>query len=166
MEKAKQNMPSLPALIAFASLLSGSAAPAQPQPKPQTEGQLYTASREQLDVTKVVLAQESAWNKGDLDAYLSHFKDAKDTEAVLNGPVRGFDNIRGAYHNSFPSRDAMGTLEQREVEVRELGPNFALATGKYHLTRSRKSGGDAEGTFTEIFEKTEKGWQLVFSQAT
>lgn len=132
----------------------------------QTDGQLYTASREQLDVTKVVLAQEAEWNKGDLDGYLSHFKDAKDTEAVLNGSVRGLDNIRGAYHTAFPSKDAMGTLEQREVTVRELGPDFALATGRYHLGRTKKNGGDAEGTFTEIFEKTGKSWQLVYSQAT
>ena len=149
-----------PALLSAIFVFSGYSATAQ------TGGQLYTATREQLDVTKVVLAQESAWNKGDLDAYLSHFKDAKDTEAVLNGPVRGLENIRSAYHSNFPNRDAMGTLEQREVEVRELGPDFALATGRYHLARSKKAGGDAEGTFTEIFEKTPKGWQLVFSQAT
>ena len=132
----------------------------------QTPDQLYTASREQLDVTKIVLAQENAWNKGDLDAYLSHFKDAKDTEAVLNGPVRGLDNIRSAYHTSFPNKDAMGTLEQSEVVVRELGPDFALATGRYRLVRSRKNGGEAQGTFTEILEKTANGWKLVFSEAT
>ncbi len=132
----------------------------------QTPGQLYTATREQLDVTKIVIAQENAWNKGDLDGYLSHFKDAKDTEAVLNGPVRGLENIRSAYRISFPNREVMGQLEQTEVDVRELGPDFALATGKYRLMRSKKNGGEAQGTFTEIFEKTAEGWKLVFSQNT
>ena len=146
------------AVISLVFLLPALAATAQ------TEGQLYTASREQLDVTKIVLAQEAAWNKGDLDAYLSHYKDAKDTEAVLNGPVRGLENIRSAYHTSFPTKDAMGTLEQREVEVRELGPDFALATGRYHLGRSKRNGGDAEGGFLEIFQKTADHWQLIFSQ--
>ena len=60
----------------------------------------------------------------------------------------------------------MGQLEQSEVEVRELGADFALATGKYRLNRSKKAGGDAQGTFTEIFEKTAEGWKLVFSQST
>ena len=132
----------------------------------QSQGQLYTATREQLDVTKVVLAQENAWNKGDLDAYLAAFKDAEDTEAILNGPVRGLSNIRAAYHTSFPSRDAMGQLEQSGVEVRELGPDFALALGHYKLSRSRKNGGDAEGNFTEVFEKTELGWKLIFTENT
>ena len=132
----------------------------------QNANQLYTASREQLDVTKVVLAQEASWNKGDLDGYLSKFKDAKDTEAVLNGPVRGLGNIRSAYHTSFPSAETMGRLEQSEVEVRELGPDFALATGHYQLSRGKKFGGDAQGVFTEIFEKTADGWKLVFSQTS
>ena len=132
----------------------------------QGADQLYTATREQLDVTKVALAQEAAWNKGDLDAYLDFFKDAPNTEAVLNGPVLGTAKIRSAYHASFPSKDAMGQLEQGEVSVRELGPNFALATGRYHLTRSRHNGGDTEGTFTEVFEKTPNGWKLIFSETT
>ncbi|HLI76725.1 MAG TPA: SgcJ/EcaC family oxidoreductase [Acidobacteriaceae bacterium] len=132
----------------------------------QQQGQLYTASREQLDVTKVVLAQEKTWNAADLDGYLALYKDGADTEAILNGPVRGLTNIRSAYHASFPNKDAMGTLEQSEVEVRELGPNFALARGHYRLLRARKNGGDAEGNFTEIFEKTEAGWKMIFSENT
>ena len=132
----------------------------------QTQGQLYTATRQQLDVTKVVLAQENSWNRGDLDGYLAQFKDADDTEAILNGPVRGIANIRSAYHTSFPNKDAMGALEQSQVEVRELGPNFAMALGHYRLQRSRKNGGDAEGNFTEIFEKTDQGWKLIFTENT
>ena len=132
----------------------------------QTANQLYTASREQLDVTKVVLAQEASWNRGDLEGYLAKFKDAKDTEAVLNGSVRGLANIRAAYHTNFPNADTMGRLEQSEVQVRELGPDFALATGRYQLSRGKKFGGDAQGSFTEIFEKTSDGWRLIFSQTT
>ena len=60
----------------------------------------------------------------------------------------------------------MGSLEQSAVEVHELGPNFALALGHYKLNRNRKNGGDAEGNFTEIFEKTDTGWKLVFSETT
>ena len=128
--------------------------------------QLYTATREQLDVTKIVLAQENAWNRGDMNGYLAEYKDAEDTVAILNSPVRGLSSIRSAYRSTFPNKEAMGTLEQSDVEVRELGTNFALATGHYKLLRSKKSGGDAEGSFTEIFEKTEAGWKLIFSETT
>jgi len=132
----------------------------------QQPDQLYTATKQQLDVTKVVLAQQAAWNTGDLDRYVSFYKDAQDTEAILAGPVLGLDAIRKAFHINFPNRDAMGAIENSEVTVRALGDNFALATGKYHLMRNKKAGGDAFGTFTQIFEKTAAGWQIIFSENT
>jgi len=137
-----------------------------PSTKAQEPDQLYTATRLQLDVTKVLLAQESAWNNGDLDAYLSHYKDAPDTQAILGTPTRGLANIRLAFRANFPNRDVMGNLTQDNIDVRPLGETFALATGNYHLTRSRKAGGDLSGAFTEILEKTPTGWQVIFSETT
>jgi uncharacterized protein (TIGR02246 family) len=132
----------------------------------QQKDQLFTASRQQLDVTKVLLAQESAWNSGDLDGYVSHYKDAPDTQAILGTAAHGLETIRNAFRQNFPNAESMGRLENSEVEVRELGEKFALVTGKYHLSRSKKAGGDATGTFTEIFEKTAAGWQVIFSENT
>ena len=132
----------------------------------QQKDQLFTATRQQLDATKVLLAQETAWNQGDLDGYLSHYKDAPDTQAILGSAARGLDTIRNAFRQNFPYGDSMGRLENSEVEVRALGENFILATGRYHLSRSRKGGGDATGTFTEILEKTAAGWQVIFSENT
>jgi ketosteroid isomerase-like protein len=132
----------------------------------QANDPLFTATRQQLDVVKIVLAQRDAWNEGKLDAYLSHYKNAPDTQAVLATLVRGVDNIRAAYRLNFPNKESMGSIEDSEVEVRALGPDFALATGKYHLTRSRKAGGDADGVFTELFEKGPAGWQIILSEST
>ena len=132
----------------------------------QNPDPLFTASRQQLDVVKIILAQQAAWNRGDLDAYLSHYKDAPDTQAVLANLVRGIDNIRAAYRQNFPNKDSMGAIEDSDIEVRALGDSYALATGKYHLNRPKKSGGPIEGTFMEVFEKTQAGWQIVFSQST
>jgi ketosteroid isomerase-like protein len=153
-------------LLRFASLLLLALAPSLVPAPAQQRDQLYTASKQQLDVTKVILAQQAAWNTGDLDRYVSFYKDAPDTEAILAGPTMGLAAIRNAYHINFPNRDAMGAIENSEVNVRSLGDNFALATGKYHLQRSKKGGGDAFGTFTQVFEKTSAGWQIIFSENT
>lgn len=146
--------------ITFALVFCAAAGLAQ-NPDP-----LFTATRQQLDVVKIVLQQQDAWNKGDLDSYLSHYKDGQDTQAVLATLVRGVDNIRAAYRSNFPNKDSMGAIEDSEVEVRALGDNFALATGKYHLSRNKKAGGDVSGTFTEVFEKTPAGWKIIFSEST
>jgi len=132
----------------------------------QQPDQLYTATKQQLDVTKVILAQQARWNTGDLDGYVSFFKDAPDTAAILGSRVVGVSAIRSAYHTIFPNREAMGSIEDSEVIVRALGDNFALATGKYHLMRNKKVGGDALGTFTLVLEKTAAGWQIIFSENT
>lgn len=146
-------------LLSVAALAAGSSPLAG-----QAHDQLYTASRLQLDVTKVLLKQESAWNKGDLDTYLSHYKNAEDTEAILSGPTRGISNIRFAFHQSFPSKESMGQLQQTEINVRALGEEHALVTGRYHLQRPRKSGGDTDGMFVEVLEKNGDVWQVVFSE--
>ena len=140
----------------------GVVAVAQDQPKDK----LYTATHEQLAVVKIVLAQESAWNRGDLEGFLSEFKDAPDTQVVLGNRAVGMTEIRNAFHVNYPNRESMGVLAYSDVEARELGENFALATGKYHLERSKKFGGSADGTFTEVLEKTPKGWQIIFDETT
>lgn len=145
-------------LVTVALLASSAAAHGQ-------RDQLYTASREQLDVTKIVIAQQKAWNDGNMDEYLKYYKDAPDTTAMLASPVRGLEAIHNAYHTNFPNKAAMGSLEQTDVEVRELGDNFALAIGKYHLVRGKKEGGTLDGTFSEIMEKTPAGWRIIFSES-
>jgi len=132
----------------------------------QVPDQLYTATHQQLDVTKVLLAQQASWNRGDLDGYLSYYKNAPDTQAILAGPVHGLQGIKNAFMLNFPNRDSMGALDESEVEVKALGDDFALATGKYHLTRNKKGGGDADGTFSDIMEKTPGGWKIIFSETT
>jgi ketosteroid isomerase-like protein len=132
----------------------------------QSPDQLYTATPLQLAVTKALLAQAKAWNQANMDAYLSFYKDAPDTIAVLASPVHGTQNIHNAYYVNFPRAEAMGTLDESEVEVRALGDNFALATGHYHLTRNKKGGGDADGSFMDIFEKTSAGWKIIYSETT
>lgn len=153
-------------LITALAVSGGFALPARSVAQSPNQGPLFTASREQLDCVKIVLAQQDAWNKGDLDGYLSHYKNSPDTQAVLATLVRGFDNIRNAYRQNFPNKDAMGTIEDSEVDVKELDDHFAIATGKYHLNRSKKGGGSVEGTFMEVFEKTPNGWQIVYSAST
>jgi uncharacterized protein (TIGR02246 family) len=132
----------------------------------QATDQLYTATHQQLDVAKALLAQQAAWNRADLEAYLNFYKDAPDTQAVLASPVRGMQSIRNAFSVNFPRAETMGTLDESEVDVRALGDGHALATGHYHLTRNKKGGGDADGSFVDVFEKTPTGWKIIFSETT
>ena len=53
------------------------------------DDQLKTASRQELDITKVLLAQEDAWNKGDLEGFIQGYKNSPDTLFVTHQIYRG-----------------------------------------------------------------------------
>jgi uncharacterized protein (TIGR02246 family) len=132
----------------------------------QDKNPLHTASRQELDVIKVLLAQETAWNKGDLTAFASSYKDAPDTLFVAHQVSRGFSGLLDQYKRDYPTRAAMGTLAFSELEVRPLDENYAVVIGKYHLDRGKKDGGNAEGLFTLVLEKTDAGWKIIIDHTT
>jgi len=147
-------------------LLAVAFAAATTRPFLAQDPQLHTASSTELGVIKVLLAQEKAWNAGDIDTFVQAYKDSPDT-LFLSGTVnRGYSGMAESYHHQYPSRAAMGNLAFSELEVHPLDDRFAYVIGKYHLDRSKKEGGNADGLFSLIFEKTDKGWKIVVDHTT
>jgi ketosteroid isomerase-like protein len=141
-------------------LLTPAPVPAQ-EPNP-----LHTATRQELDIIKVLLAQENAWNNGDLAGFAKGYKDSPDTLFITHQVFRGFAGLLDEYKHDYPSKAAMGTLAYSDLEVHPLDENFAIVIGKYHLERGRKDGGNAEGLFSLIFENTDNGWKIVLDHTT
>jgi ketosteroid isomerase-like protein len=131
----------------------------------QTPDPLHTATRQELNIIKVLLAQENAWNKGDLAAFTSSFKDSPDTLFITHQVFRGFAGLLEEYKRDYPNKAAMGTLAYSDLEVHPLDENFAIVIGKYHLERGKK-GGNAEGLFSLVFENTDNGWKIVLDHTT
>jgi ketosteroid isomerase-like protein len=145
------------AILVAVALLAVSAARAQ-----QAPDQLHTASRQELDIVKVLLAQQEAWNAGNLAAYASAYKDSPDTLFVGRQILRGYTPLLEDYRHNYPTKESMGTLNYTGLEVHSLSDTLALCVGGYHLDRSKKAGGSAEGLFSLILEKTSQGWKIVF----
>lgn len=139
---------------------------AAPAARSQDLQALATASREQLDVVKVLLTQQAAWNHGDIDAFVQTYKDAPDTLMVTHQISHGFAGLVEEYRHDYPTKGAMGTLTFSELEARTLDANFAIVVGKYRLERAKKEGGNAEGVFSVVLEKTDKGWKIVLDHTT
>lgn len=128
--------------------------------------QLTTVSHEQLDVVKVLLAQEAAWNRGDLTGFAQAYKDSPDILFITNTVNRGFSGMVDAYRRDYPNKATMGTLSFSDLEVHPLDAYFMVAIGKYHLERGKKDGGNADGMFSLVLEKTDKGWKIVVDHTT
>ena len=146
----------LTALLAFLPNLSAIA---------QTDN-LKMATQQELDVVKVLLKQEAAWNRGDLDGFALGYKNSPDTLFISGTIHRGFDNMLAEYHQNYPTKESMGTLSFSALEVHPLGDTYAVCIGRYRLERSKKLGGTAEGLFSLVLEKTADGWKIVVDHTT
>ena len=125
------------------------------------ENPQHTATRQELDVVRVVLDQEKAWNDGDLAAYVRGYKDSPDTIFIGKQISHGYAQILADYKRIYPTSDSMGTLTFSDLEVHTLNERFAICAGNYHIARGKKLGGFTEGFFSLVLEKTNLGWKIV-----
>jgi ketosteroid isomerase-like protein len=137
-----------------------------PLAHPQAPDPLHTATQQELGVVKVLLAQEAAWNRGDIEGFAQGYKDSPDTIFLTRQVSRGFAGLVEQYRHDYPTKAAMGTLSFSDLEVHPLDDRFAVCIGKYELERSKKDGGHAEGLFSLVLEKTDKGWKIIIDHTT
>ena len=127
----------------------------------QSQPQLRTLSRDELDVIKVLTRQENAWNDGNLDGYIQAFKDSPDLLFVGRSISRGYAGMAADYRHGYPSKDAMGSLTYSGLEPHILDEHFAVVVGHFHLERTKKNGGSSDGIFSLVLEKTKDGWKII-----
>ena len=107
----------------------------------------------------VLDAQETAWNRGDVDAFLvGYWHSPELTFSGSSGVSRGWDGVMARYKKKYPDRAAMGLLDFAELEYRFLGPDAALVLGHWHLKREKDELG---GVFSLVWQRFPDGWKIV-----
>ncbi len=110
-------------------------------------------------ISAVLHAQQTAWNRGDVDAFLVGYWHSPDlTFSGSSGVARGWDGVLTRYKKNYPDRAAMGQLDFSDLEVRFLGPDAALVLGRWHLKRERD---DLGGVFTLVWQRFPEGWKII-----
>jgi uncharacterized protein (TIGR02246 family) len=114
-------------------------------------------------IQSVLDAQQQAWNRGDVDAFLTGYWHSPDlTFSGNNGVARGWDGVLARYKKNYPDRAAMGHLDFSELEFHFLGPDAALVLGRWHLQRDPiKGGGDVGGVFSLVWQRFSDGWKII-----
>lgn len=106
----------------------------------------------------------AGWNRGDLSVYLSAYADTA-TAMGRTGLVRGVRGIEGQMRAGFwrNGRPAQ-VLGYDNLEIRPIGPDQAIVTGRYILT----GGGQPErtGWFTTIWVRMARGWRMVHDHSS
>jgi uncharacterized protein (TIGR02246 family) len=107
----------------------------------------------------VLRAQQSAWNRADVEAFLEGYWHSPElTFSGSSGVVRGWDAVLARYKKNYPDGVAMGQLDFSDLEFRFLGSDAALVLGKWHLQRERDELG---GVFTLVWQRFPEGWKII-----
>jgi beta-aspartyl-peptidase (threonine type) len=118
------------------------------------------------EVKHTLDAQVAAWNKKDLAGYMAGYWKSDLLTFYSGGTItRGWQATLERYRKRYQGEGKeMGTLEFRELTVEPLGPEAAVARGRFHLAMS--AGKELDGLFTVIFKKLPEGWRIVHDHSS
>ena len=117
------------------------------------------ASTSVAEVQSVLTAQQDAWNRGDIDAFMNGYARSASTVFVSQDEVsRGWETVRDRYRVKYSDRTKMGTLSFSEIDVTMLSPDAAVVLGRWRLKRAND---EPHGRFTLIFKRLPEGWRIV-----
>ena len=116
------------------------------------------------DILGVMDAQVAAWNRGDVDGFMKGYWNSEKLVFVSGDNVtRGWQPTLDRYKKNYDSKEKMGKLEFREVEVNVLSPDAAVVLGSWNLTREKDN---PHGKFTLIFRKLSEGWRIIMDHTS
>ena len=111
------------------------------------------------EIQSVLTAQQDAWNRGDIDAFMNGYARSASTVFISEDEVRrGWETVRGRYQVKYSDRAKMGTLSFSEIEVTMLSPDAAVVLGRWRLKRAND---EPQGRFTLILKRQPEGWRIV-----
>lgn len=133
----------------------------------RTNGQGAPASAEPslyAQVDEMLATQVAAWNRGDLEAFMSTYDRSPATSFIgAAGVLEGYDAIRANYAAGFEPGAARDSLRFEQLRARALDPRFAVVTARYVLQRGETI--TSTGPFTLVLMNVEGAWKIVHDQS-
>ena len=133
--------------------------PAFAQATPRPSGSAQT-------IIKVLNKSADDWNRGDLDAFATSYKNSPDILFMGHTIRHGYVQMLEGYKAGYPTAAKMGHLTFSQLETQPLDDNFATVTGDFHLERTPADGGNTDGYFLLVMERTPIGWKIVRDDTT
>ena len=125
-----------------------------------------SAPAQETEIRQLLDQQTAAWNRGDIDAFMTTYENSPRTTFVGQKVEYGYANILARYKRLYATPAAMGKLAFTHLAIRVLDPNYAVATGNFHLDRTADAGGNADGIFSLIFKKEPQGWKIILDHTS
>jgi ketosteroid isomerase-like protein len=85
------------------------------------------------DIRSVIQAQQEAWNRGDIDAFMNGYARSDKTVFVGGDVKRGWQNVLDYYKTKYSDREKMGVLSFADMEVTSVAPDAAMVLMRWEL---------------------------------
>lgn len=119
----------------------------------------YVESKIKTDITNVLKAQDEAWNRGDIDAFMEDYWKSEELRFASGGNInRGWQATIDGYKTRYPDKATMGELSFSDLEIKVLSSKYAQVFGRWSLKRENDNPG---GLFTLLFENRGGKWLIV-----
>jgi ketosteroid isomerase-like protein len=116
------------------------------------------------EIRAVLRAQQQAWNRGDIDAFMNGYARSKSTVFISEDTIRrGWETVRARYRKKYSDRAKMGLLTFSDLEITLLSADSAVALGRWTLKRANDR---PHGRFTLILKRLPKGWRIVLDHTS
>ena len=115
-------------------------------------------SSDETAVRSAMNEQITAWNNGDIDAFMQTYWQSDSLLFVSNPPTYGWQTTLEHYKQGYKDTAAMGKLSFNLLQLRQLSPEYYFVLGEFHLKRTV---GDLGGIFTLLFRKINGKWLIV-----
>lgn len=111
------------------------------------------------EVTGMILAQQDAWNRGDLEAFMDSYAD--DLVFFTGGNVlKGRAALTSRYRQRYQKDGKeMGRLTFSDLDVQPIDADAAFARGRWKV--EMKDGTKPEGLFTLLVKRQPDGWKIA-----
>jgi ketosteroid isomerase-like protein len=117
-------------------------------------------SPEARKIRAVLDRQVEAWNRRDLEGFMSGYLNSEDLTFFSGGSnVSGWKTTLDRYRNRYQSGgQEMGRLEFTDLRIEMLGPASAFVRGRWRLKMTSSEPG---GLFTLVFRKLDGQWKII-----
>jgi beta-aspartyl-peptidase (threonine type) len=117
-------------------------------------------------VRAVWTAQVEAWNRGDLEGFMAGYWESPDLVFFSNGTTtHGWQATLDRYRSRYQAGGKqMGTLDFPELDILTLGPEAAMARGRWRV--KMPDGTESSGMTSVIFRKLPEGWRIVHDHSS
>lgn len=119
----------------------------------------HAQSKDEQAIRKALAIQNEAWNRGDLETFMSTYLSSDSLMFIgKSGVTYGWKNTLDNYKKGYPDTATMGKLRFDLLEFKRLSPEYYFVVGKWFLTRSI---GNVGGHFTLLFRKIKGKWYII-----